>query len=740
MGFGRGVALGLLVILPLAMEAETLVVSSEVIGKSPGRIGYNLAHFMPGTNAADWWRYSGVKSARMFLSASSIEPEDDLPGRGDGVTDKETFLARKEAMREHPLAGGDARSNAVAHLRAPFVNWPIITAGYESGLTAGNNRFPIGETLRALREMDTRILVQITAYPGNFPIKDATDWPGLWELWQHFYFQAYYLGGHYDVECYSIFNEPNHRAAGGITPNDWLLRLRFASDAIQSAIADVNRDTGKSLTALVHAPTTGGTIGESLEKWGRPAVMERHLRIDGTRATDWRNFQVYSYQYYGISPKTLFGQATELRSAVSALMPGEESLPYAITEFNTRTGASFDKVTATPDRPSHFSGLAAGAIALADAGVRDMYLFKFGMTKAQSSRSRYPVQKNGMHYVENDGKFRYGGITRSGEVWRLFNRMAAGSRDRLGIKRGNPSLSTMATSDGETAYVFVSNTGKEAQAVDFDVSALGIEEGNRVTISEVSDDCYGGIRWFTRIHSGKISPYGAKMPGESVWLVTVPLCPQVELVNGFPGVLLKADADAELRDGNFRKTAFPGSPSLAVRNGTESPSERRAAILGFDVAGVDLAKVETAVLTLRCVADREGKTAQAHMYGLQEDGWNEATVTFASLPGLRQEVPAGPHIANNVILGDGKKIRMLGQIVADSNIGDRYIDVTDFVKAQADGRASFLAIQEARWDTDLRDRKPEEIKRGDGDVQKAGLIIGSRESVSAPVLRLVMRK
>lgn len=740
MKFVRETALGLMMLFALPLAGETLVITSEVIGKSPDRIGYNLAHFMPDSNAADWWRYSGVKSARAFLSATLIEPEDDLPGRGDGVTDKETFIARKVALRGNPLSQEVSGNEVPAHLRSPFINWPVLWDRYENGLTSGNNRFPISETFRKLREMDSRILVQITAYPGSFPLENEADWPGLWELWQHYYFQAYFLGGEFDVEDYSMFNEPNHRTAGGVTTENWLLRLRFASDAIQSAIADVNRDKDKNLVARVHAPTAAGTVGEAMNDWGLPAVMQRHRRFDGTESSDWRNFEVYSYQYYGINPGTLFTQATELRGKVTSLMPGEEPFSYAITEFNTRTGSSFDKVTATPDRPSHFSGLGAGAVALADAGVRDMYLFKFGMTRAQSSRSRYPVQKNGIHYVENSGKYRYGGITRSGEVWRLFNRMAAGSRDRLRIGGGNSSLALMATIDAETAYIFVSNTGKDRQPVDFDVSALSIAEGNRVTVSEVSDDCYGGIRWFTRIRSGKIAPYGATMPAESVWLVAIPLRPQVEQVDGFPGVMLRADADAALRDGGYRKTVFPDGASLPVRNGTSSPSDRQAALLGFNLSGIDLSKVETAVLTLKCFADTPGETAQAHLYGLQDDGWDESTVTFANLPGLRQKQPAGSRIANNVILGDGKQKRMLGQIVADSKIPNRYVDVTGFVKSQADGRASFLVIQEARWDTDLREKKLEEIKLRDGDIQKAGLLIGSRESAAAIVLRLVMRE
>ena len=40
-----------------------------------------------------------VTGARVFLTASLIENVDDLPGRGDGVTNQAGFLARRAALR-----------------------------------------------------------------------------------------------------------------------------------------------------------------------------------------------------------------------------------------------------------------------------------------------------------------------------------------------------------------------------------------------------------------------------------------------------------------------------------------------------------------------------------------------------------------------------------------------------------------------------------------------------------------
>ena len=54
-----------------------------VVGPTPAARGYNLGRFSEGSNAADWWRHTGAASAQAFVSASDMEPTDDLPGAGD---------------------------------------------------------------------------------------------------------------------------------------------------------------------------------------------------------------------------------------------------------------------------------------------------------------------------------------------------------------------------------------------------------------------------------------------------------------------------------------------------------------------------------------------------------------------------------------------------------------------------------------------------------------------------------
>src|SRR5262245_8466210 len=86
-----------------ALQSATVSIQTNRLGVTPTILAYNAGHFYPGSNTRDWWRYSGVNGARVFITASLIEPSDDLPGWGDGVTDSTSFLSRKSALRANPL-------------------------------------------------------------------------------------------------------------------------------------------------------------------------------------------------------------------------------------------------------------------------------------------------------------------------------------------------------------------------------------------------------------------------------------------------------------------------------------------------------------------------------------------------------------------------------------------------------------------------------------------------------------
>ncbi|MEB3275946.1 MAG: hypothetical protein VKM92_03160 [Cyanobacteriota bacterium] len=702
----------------------TLTTLSGVIGSTPQVLGYNLGHFMGGSNVAAWWRYSGVKAARAFISPSDIEPVDDIDGLGDGVSSSSGFASRRTALRANAASPSVALSNA-------YVNWNAFSERYQNAL-GDTNRFSIAHAFSALRSQNVAILANITASPSRFPLADSGDWGNAWELWQHYYAQAFLLGRDYGVERYGIFNEPNNwtwapEIADPVA--NWLRRLQLASDAIQAALADLNSRYGSQLQAQIFAPNTanGATkYNTGSDTWGRRAVLSRHLRWDGSTDASWSNFQVYNYQKYSTSAADYSSDFQTLRGYLNA--DGETALPLALTEFNVRTGSNYDSRSETLDSPSDYSALAANCIALSQAGASQLYLFKF----AQTARSggTYPVAKNGTHYVQNSTSTlnNVGGATKAAEVYRLFVKASGSSRQLLATSSSTAgAVQSQLSRDplsGDLAFYLV-NTGSSAVDLDLDLTALGVADGSLAVVEEVSERFSGGVARLASVSGGRLAA-GSLAP-QAVWLVSLPGAHRLTTIT--------ASADTVLADGAGSSTAGGGATELLVRaDGTVNG--RRVSLLRFSLADLDAAHLEAVLLRLSVAGGTAGAPAQAHLYGLDNDSWNEASLSWSGLPdALRQGVAAGSRIEHNVVANQGSSTTLLGQIVVDSGLPvERQIDVSDFVRRQSDGWASFLIVQEHRWDVALP-------SLSSGDIQASGLRIVSREGAGPdrPQLQLLSR-
>src|SRR6478672_1081457 len=137
------------------LDAATITLTTNRIGVTPSVLAYNAGHFVPGSNTKDWWRYSQTTGARVFLTPSLIEPGDDIAGRGDGVTDAASFVARKAALRANPL-------------NTNYINWPYFTNNYATTAQHGSNLLNPNDTCASLRQIGVNILVCITASEGTF--------------------------------------------------------------------------------------------------------------------------------------------------------------------------------------------------------------------------------------------------------------------------------------------------------------------------------------------------------------------------------------------------------------------------------------------------------------------------------------------------------------------------------------------------------------------------------------------
>ena len=101
--FLRYIVFVVLVAFPMVSSAGTVTLQTSSPGSTPSLLGYNSGHFFTNSNTKEWWRYSGVTGARIFISPSTIELSDDIAPVGDGVTDQNSFVARKAALRADPF-------------------------------------------------------------------------------------------------------------------------------------------------------------------------------------------------------------------------------------------------------------------------------------------------------------------------------------------------------------------------------------------------------------------------------------------------------------------------------------------------------------------------------------------------------------------------------------------------------------------------------------------------------------
>jgi len=709
---GKFIFTALIFLLAAKISAATLTVQTNVLGPTPAILGYNLGHFYPGSNTRDWWRYAGVNGARVFISPSQIESAGTVAAAAGlvGVSNQASFLACRAAMHTNQF-------------NPNYIPWSSITNNYNNNDLYPVNHILVAPALTMLRGLSNQICAQITASQSTFPITDANDWPDLWGLWHHYYAQAFYLGRYFDVQRFEIYNEPNN---GGPTQTNFLLRLQFASDAISNALADVNSLYGKSLTPIVLAPTlAGGAVGHWSD-WGLQMVTNRHVNFLGQSNTNFWLSQKYDYHQYDSSPSGFGSDLATLNSDLQSTMSPETPFPAVITEFNTHTAANFDNLTNTLDTPTEYADLGSICNELLTNQASEFYAFKFSQVGYSGS---YPVQKNAMFYVDNtNAPYNIGGISKGGEVYRLFNKGFAAGRTRIKVNEssGAASLETHASYDPLTQryHLFSANSTASSVSLNLDLGALNLPVSNHVLLEEVSETNYGtGLLW-TNLPANSV--IAATQNTNTVWLLTAPARPQQ------PEQIIYATDAAEVRDGANKNVNFSSVPTMTARNDPTSTANRCAALMKFHLPTTNFAGIEFALLSLSAACATSNCVAQAHVYFLTNTAWTQSAVTWSTAPNLRQNVPAGTRITNSVIQGVGTNANIVGQLVVTTkNISEKLIDLTDFLRGRMNQDFSILIVQDPRWDVALPALTL-------GDTQPDGVQITATNGGTGPRLRLVM--
>ena len=716
----RPLVLGLTMVPALlngpTVSAQTVTLQQQVIGQTPNVIGINSGNFLPEGNSSTFYRWLGVNGSRTFTSAPNIEPAnaDDIPGVGDGVNSQASFLARREAVRANPtdpsLINFAAFENNYRNNESDFINYDFAYSEFEANdinalaiINRTNNQFPIADI-------------------GSNP---SLGWAQRYEHWQHYYAQAYYLGDNHGVERFSVFNEPD-ASSQNISQEEFLLRLQLASDAIQAALADVNRDNpDRNLEANVIAPITAGGANEYFRRldnsdtrddqqgWGELVINNLNTNFLGEVDPNFQLIHTYGYQQYNADGRRYADDLEFLQNAVANDLAANNlvgEIEFGLTEFNVHSNGVFADRDDDLNTPSRYARLGGIFVGLANQQADELYVFKFDSNAEDDFFQGNAIFSNTRFAEGEEGPYDVGGASAAAGVLKLFTKGFVGGQELLAEadESRNNSLFT-ATSynpDEDIFYLLSANEGdgNSGRNLTFDLSELGVEAGAIVQIEEVSDRALAEVTH--RIVVGDDLRVNVPQDSESVLLLSVPRTAPDQVVT------LTASDDATVLDGSASSTNFGSSRDLFVRNVNDGPDGRAVGLVQFDTQTItpDTA-VERAVLQLHGeINEGNAEYVTTHVFGIVGDDFDESSITFDTTNNLETNFGTVTEIADNFVTGLGETAEFLGHLTVGQDFGSVSLDVTDFLQLHAGADVSFLIAREVRFEGD-------EVDRSDGAVR-----------------------
>ena len=690
-----------------AARGQTVTLSGSVIGSTPTVLGYNSGHFLPGSNTASWWKYAGVNGSRIFSSPSYMTPGSSTYFRSESTlslsaTSQAQFISQRSALRTSGTA-------------TTYVRWDRIVPLYTTGTTDGNNSIQLKTAEDSMKSLGVKPLIVMTRSPGSYawpasPSANAAgDWQDRWLAWQQWYAQAFVHAQYNDVENFQFFNEPDLYASsnGTLTQEQWLEMVQVGANAVECAIADVNRLYGKSLTPHVYGPVTTGpetTAGG----WGDLLIKNRTNQfLTGTSAS-YQLFDHYDYHNYGSSPTTFGTKVADTIAALNTATGGNAAkYPVVLSEFNTRTSSNYDPTDAvnnpsgfTPDTPEMSSRLGQILVNVAANKADELYLFKF--TNAGGAF-------NGVHWQSETGTKNVGGASRSAMAYQLFTEGFTANTLLKAPTSSDSALTMTAAADAVEGkrYAYIANeSGSTGKSMTLDLSTWNVAAGSTVTVKQVSGLHQGDISQTITVPANRTITVNADPFG--VVLVTAPT------VSGLERRPFIATDNAYVQEGSLT-TNFSGSAALLVRSGSTT-ANHQAAYLKFAIGSLDPSLVADATLSINALDPAATNPAAAgiicHVYGITNSAWRQATsgtaagITWATAPNISQasRPTTRTTISQNYVTGVGTSADIVGQFAATGTATTLSIDVSRWIAeriAAGDTSVSFMITRDVRFDGDF---------------------------------------
>ena len=674
-------------------RGQAVTLSGSTIGQTPTRLGYNVGDFT-NDNTASWWRYTGVNAGRMFTSPSTLTPTSVIKSTTSSslnASSQAQFLAQRDALR----ASGTAST---------YINWSAIQSTYTSNVSYGSNNVDAqfaDATIRAAGGTSLVVMQRTPsayAWPANASDNSPTDWQNRWLGWQQWYAQAFTRARYEDVTRYQIFNEPDLYSTGSLTQAQWIEMIKYGANAVEAAVADVNRQFGKNLTPQISGPVTNGpALTVTGNDWGDTLLANRNTPVlSGTAVPGYQLFQFYDYHNYGSSPTTFGTKLAGATADINTITGGQAAdYPVTLSEFNTRTSSNYnpnDPVNNpngyTPDSLAMSSRLGQIVVNLANNQPEELYLFKFS-----NAGNAY----NGVHWQSSTGNV--GGATKSAMVYNLLTEGFTGnSLLSVPTTSGTDVVMAAAESSAGNRYLLAANanltTGK---TLSIDLTPWGVPVGTVVTVEQVSNLHQGDVSQTITVGSNRTISVSQDAGG--VVLVRVP---------GSIGTqtAIPASQDGYVNQGS-PTTSFNGT-ELSVRNSGTAAAGRDVTYLKFPVSGIDPNTLTHALLGI--YGSDPGATSGtsagiiAHVYGVTDNSWSAGSITWNNAPNLGNPAATISTIDNNYVDGLGSSAEIVGQFAATGTEQLLQVDVTRWITERIAAGASnvtFMIARQIRYDGDV---------------------------------------
>lgn len=351
-------------------------VENKIVGKTFKYVGYNQGYFMPDYNVSGWLEYANINSLRIWPELNTYAPKSAVQV-DQTLNTIEEFDKRKADLRANPEATN-------------YIKWDVLELIYKTPDNS-NNKMVLDYAITESKRLGIEPILQINSRDFD------NSWSTKWQQWQRFYSLAYYAAKRGDVQMYAMQNKPNHRESGPMKLEQWIGGMQIVSDAVHSAIKDVNIKYNKNLTPKFVGPVTAG---QNTDWW---ATIAKNIRTDYHGDTiDHDLIDIFSTHSYNSPAVGYSTRVNNIRKILVENHPENTPIPIVFTEIGRwMNGYLIDKEE-TMDSPSLFTEWAGIYANNMKNGAYGMWAFKL-MNNTSSAYTR--GIKSGHHYTWQGNRF-----------------------------------------------------------------------------------------------------------------------------------------------------------------------------------------------------------------------------------------------------------------------------------------------------------------------------------------------